>query len=327
MIKPDHQLEKKTILLGSAGTGTAFAAACAIRREWNDAVKIVSMDTNPSYLVTTSLISDVFKQVKPFESENYINELIEIINNEKVNYYLPLMPEEFKIALKQKYNGCLSNELKILAPSLEMSELCADKLKLSESLKRIGVRVPVSSSVNNPFDAEIYFIKPKNGSGSIGARKILATELKEIPKTESDVYIIQEVCDQPEITVDAFYDDKESFCSIVCRERLAIKSGVSTKCRLYYDKATEQIARNIAKCVGLSGTFCFQMMKKREEWLVTDVNPRPGAGTSMCQVTGNDFFAATFALAFGENYKNYFNQLENEIIVTRQYSDFIMKYN
>lgn len=320
--------KKPTVLLGSAGTGIAFAAASAIRREWRNSVRIISMDTNPDFLVTTSLLSDNFIQVPAFNSPLFRHRLIDLVRLENVGYYLPLMPQELVIASNLYEDGQLGEKINVLAPSYRMSKICADKLSLMKFLSGKGIPVPITALASEPFPADGYFIKPRNGCGSSNARYINANNLNNIKKDECDSYILQSMCDQPEITTDVFYCNNGSFCKVICRERLEIKAGVSTKCRVFFDKKIEKLAIDVASLIGMSGAFCFQLMQSKGEWVVTDVNPRPGAGTAMCIATGNDFFASTFALAFNENYKKYFSELTQDFVVTRQYSEFVMsRYN
>jgi hypothetical protein len=92
---------------------------------------------------------------------------------------------------------------------------------------------------------------------------------------------------------------------------------------LFYDKKLEGIAFTLADKLNLCA-FCFQVMKYKGEWAVTDINPRLGAGTGMSFVTGMDFFSAMFAILWDEDPSRYFRPLTKEIYVTRQYSDFIM---
>ena len=124
--------------------------------------------------------------------------------------------------------------------------------------------------------------------------------------------------------MDVFYDPENDFIRVVCRERIETKSGVSTKARLFEDDELSRFARTIAVGLKLKGSFCFQVMRNSHGWVVTDVNPRPGAATAMCALTGNDFFAATFAYHWGEDARVFFRPLNGEQFVTRQYSEFLM---
>lgn len=285
---------------------------------------IVAMDINPAHLVTTSLLADEFERVPLSAATEFPAVLINVLKRYSVDTYLPLLPEEIVIAARLREAGELPDGLCLLAPSVRASEICGDKWRLSQRLREHGVATPRTSLTTDPFPAQEYFMKPRDGTGSRGARRVRARELSSLGCAAEAGLILQEVCQPPEVTVDAFVDPERNWFRAVARERLEIKSGVSTKCRLFEDEILAGYAVKIGRALYLRGSFCFQVMRRGEEWVVTDVNPRPGAATAMCSLVGNDFFAATFALAWGLDVQQFFRPLDRDYFVTRQYAEFLM---
>ena len=316
--------KRRVVLIGSAGTGTAFAAACALRRVWSQSVVVIAMDINPMHLVTTALLTDHFEQVPLSASPEFSESLLKIVQHYKVDTYLPLFPKEIELAARLRSNGSISASVKLMTPPPAASAACADKWMLCQLLQNRGVPVPKTAPASTPFLAEEFFLKPKDGTGSLGARKVKKVDLSEIVGGRGGDWIVQEICMPPEVTVDAFYDPVQGFSRVICRERIEVKSGVSTKARLYEDEELSRIALVLAKVIELAGSFCFQVMRNPAGWVVTDVNPRPGAATAMCATTGNDFFAASFAHCWGEDARRFFGSLDGEQFVTRQYTEFLM---
>jgi carbamoylphosphate synthase large subunit len=314
----------KNVLIGSAGTGTAFAAVCALRRVWSQSVKVVAMDINPRHLITASLLTDHFEQVPLFSESEFPATLLRILQHYKVDTYLPLFPEEIALAVRLREEGQIPTSITVMAPPLAACEACADKWILSQLLMKHGVPVPRTASADEPFSATEFFLKPKDGTGSRGARIVKATELPGLVGGSADKWIVQEICTAPEVTVDVFINKASKFQYVLCRERVEIKTGVSTKSRIFMDEKLGGFARIIAEILNLQGSFCFQVMRNSTGWVVTDVNPRPGAATAMCVVTGNDFFAASFASYWGEDFRRFFRPLDGEQFVTRQYAEFLM---
>jgi carbamoylphosphate synthase large subunit len=317
-------MKRHIVLLGSAGTGTAFAAACALRRVWSQSVSIVAMDINPRHLVTTSLLADASEQVPLSASPEFPGGLNHILLRYSVDTYVPFLPEEIALAARMRDAGQIAATVTVMAPPVGASEMCANKWHLCEFLSSAGIVVPKTSLASKPFAAEEAFLKPIGGTGSHGARKVKIEEIATVVGRDEENWIVQEVCSKPEVTVDAFYDPSSEFSYVICRERIETKSGVSTKCRLFSDETLAGYARKIAVALGLKGSYCFQVMHTSAGWAVTDINPRPGAATAMCAATGNDFFAASFALHWGEDFQQFFHALEGEYYVTRQYAEFLM---
>jgi carbamoylphosphate synthase large subunit len=316
--------KQRVILLGSAGTGTAFAAVCALRRVWSRSVVVIAMDINPMHLVTTSLLADHFEQVPLSASPEFSKALLGILQRYEVDTYLPLFPEEIALAAQLRSDGTIPASVNVMAPSSAACAACADKWMLDQLLQKSGVPVPKTAPASAPFAAEEFFLKPRSGTGSRGVRKVKAEELSDIVGGCADEWVVQEICKPSEVTVDAFHDSAEGFSHVICRERVEIKSGVSTKARLFEDAELGRIALALAEALKLTGSFCFQVMRNPAGWVVTDVNPRPGAATAMCVLTGNDFFAASFAHCWGEDARRFFSPLEGEKFVTRQYAEFLM---
>jgi carbamoylphosphate synthase large subunit len=314
-----------TVLLGSGGTGTAFAAICALRRVWGASVRIVAIDVNPAHLCTSSILADIYQQVPSFSDSDFPETLRKILLKYNVDSYLPLFPTEIKLAaeLVEREPECLAYSR--LVPSLTTASLCNDKARLSNFLQAAGIPVPATGVISAPVENDHYFVKPRSSNGSIGAMHVSREELAVMSETEKGNLVIQEVCVGPETTVDVFASSSSSVVQAVCRERLETKSGVSVKCRVFIDPDATHLAAQIAGSLKLCGSFCFQtMVNGSGDVVVTDVNPRPGAATAMSVATGNDFFAATFANAWDLDCGGFFRYFENDIYVTRQYSEFVM---
>ncbi len=313
----------KTVLIGAAGTGTAFGAITALRRYWANRVRIVASDVNPPHLVTASILSDHYEQVPYANTAAFRKALVRIIHNHQADYYLPLLPEEVVAALELQSSSQLPKSLVILSAARQSALPVTDKLAVANWLETHQFPFPRTADCRSPFSETAYLLKPRHGSGSRGTSIIQAPDLEPMVATLEGEWIIQEICAGPEITVDGFYAPEADEYHIVCRERLEVKTGVSTKARLFYDAGIAEITHRLAQHLPLNGTFCYQLMQKQGNWVIIDINPRPGAGTAMCVPSGNDFHAANFAQAFGESFRSFFQPLKHDLFVTRQYSEFL----
>jgi len=167
---------------------------------------------------------------------------------------------------------------------------------------------------------EGHILKPKNGFGSVIH---LITKNSYLNFENFDIFIMQEYCDIPEITIDVHYSEEFNFFAYACRERIETKSGVCTKARIFNDPVLGEMALNLAKNLNLS-SFCFQVMNLKNEFVITDINPRLGAGTAMSLAVGMDFFGAMFSTLWGSDPKPFFTNITEDKYVTRQYSEFVM---
>jgi acetyltransferase-like isoleucine patch superfamily enzyme len=314
--------KNKTVLLGSAGTGAAYASLLALRRNWGDSIKVIAIDSNPGHLVTCSLLADKFIQVPLNTDSEFSKRLLLILKEEDVDTYVPFIDHEISLAASIYEGKRVDKKLNLQVKKTEIAEICDDKYKTFLFLSENNILTPKCYLTNEPIsDEDKLIVKPRRGFGS----KIftLSENRENISKLNPESYIIQEECGKPEITVDVCYDKSNNYFNYVCRERIEVKSGVCTKARLFLDDKIEKLAYELAVKLDLN-SFCFQLMMKKQEWVVTDINARLGAGTAISVAAGLDFFSGMFAIQWNENPSQYFKPLLKETFVTRQYSEFLM---
>ncbi|MBM3826714.1 MAG: ATP-grasp domain-containing protein [Verrucomicrobia bacterium] len=314
---------KRNVIVGAAGSGTGFAAITSLRKNWGDGVFIVGLDTNPRQLVTASLLVDKFVQV-PFASEP---SFWETLQSEAVmlgeSFFMPLLPEEVLAVARQGTLVSAVQSLKVIGTELNAAEAILDKFTLFQKAHQSGMPCPKTELAKRGVTySREFLLKPRFGYGSKGISRTSEGQLPAEVATPED-YIVQDYIHGPELTIDAFHQRSTGFTWSVCRERIEVKSGVSVKCRLFREKKFDEMASALASVFKLNGAFCFQVIQSPSGPKLIDLNPRPGAGTSMSALTGNDFFKAGFSLAFDEEYERCFAPFDEEVFVTRQYVDFL----
>ncbi|MFC1665358.1 ATP-grasp domain-containing protein [Pseudomonadota bacterium] len=316
--------DEHVVLVGSAGTGTAFGAISALRRGWDDRVKIVAMDINPRHLVAASVLSDVCEQVPLSSTPEFERVLLDLIQRYKVDTYVPLVDTEIVFSARLRDQKKLPSKMHLLAPPTKSAELCLDKLATYEWLTQEGIETPATFPLKSAPSREFWFFKPRYGFGSLDARLVTANEISQLTEALRQTSVVQEPCERPEITVDVLYNEESDLCRVACRERVETKEGVCTKARIFSDSAITNLAEKIGRGLKFRGGFCFQVMVgPKEQWLVTDINARLGAGTAMSAAAGMDFFAAAFASEWGEDAAPFVPQPSRTYHVLRQYSEYV----
>lgn len=316
---------RHTIWLATAGTGTAFGILKSARERWGDQVTIVAADLLPRHLVAASAVADAFEQVPRIDSPNFTPRLLEGLRRHGADTYVPILDKELLLAAELRESGELPAEVALLAPSVESARLCLDKLVMAQWLSDRGLPTPRTTSA---ADAEWrpggLFLKPRTGIGSVGAR--LVEEESELEKARGTDLIAQERCRAPEITLDVFHSAAHSFTRVACRERVEVKAGISTKARIFEDATLAGLAERLREGLGLVGSFCFQVMRgpAGDDWVITDVNARPGAGTRLSVAVGADFLGAALAEAWGLDPRPMLAPLEGERFVARQYTEYVL---
>jgi len=314
--------KKRNVLIGGGGTGTAFAIATRLKAIWHDRLRLIITDIFDRDLVTTSLLADAFHKVPRADDPNFAQVLERILDEEAIDIYIPLLNAEIRAAWALPKSQKLDIWLAGFGPEL-LDKAVADPWLLAQ-----GVRVPRQLSyLQGQTDDETWFVKPRDGFGSRDARVLTMAEIRALDEDMRTESIIQEICETPEITIDSFYDAETGFTRAYCRERLETKAGVCTKARVFFDPELAEFAAKIGAGLGQRGAICFQAMRAKEGWSVTDLNLRSGAGTALTVAAGYDVLAASYACRTGESYKHFVPEiaLDSEFLVTRQYSEFVMR--
>jgi len=316
----DYGMARRTIVLGAAGTGTSFALASRLKASWGAAVRIVGVDIFDARFVATSLLCDGFHTVPYANTIEYYDRVKEIIISEGAAAFIPILNEEIAQGDRFLKDDDLTGLDVWNNPGFAF---LADKAKAEGWLRDIGIPSPYRPSRAELADSsDHWFVKPLAGTGSKGVLKRSGKDI--VADDLIDDFIIQEVCDGPEVTVDSFYDADTGYGFAVCRERLETKAGVCTKARVFFDADISEIARRIGAGLGQRGTLCFQLMVSGGQWVVTDLNLRSGAGTALSCAAGYDVLSAAYACRSGQDYTRFFNSAGSaDIYVVRQYAEFV----
>lgn len=309
----------RRVLISAAGAGTAFCLFTRLRATWGEKIHLFSADINPAHLVTASVLAERHFQVPIARDPEFLPSLRSLIEAESIDTYIPLLNPEIRQATEL---APVLTQCDIWASNLS-GTLSGSKRSANKWLEGLGISVPQSLNKSEIDTEQHYFAKPDDGSGSHGAQLVTGKEALEI---DTDIFLIQPVCVGPEITVDSFFDATTGRARAIARERIEVKSGVCTKARVYEDSTLSEIAKCIGQGLQQRGTICFQVMQLNGEYVVTDLNFRPGAGTALTVATGIDLVSAAFACRWGEEYECL---LENTLppqgaYVTRQYAEFVM---
>lgn len=307
------------LLLLTCGTNACFHIAKTLKEKFPADFVIIGTDINKKWEIASCNYLDAFYR-SPYSSDpSYYDFILNICKNEKIDYLLPSFDcDQF---LFYPENKDLHNlNVKSLGVSKKTIDcFYTDKNKVNDFYARNGIPVPKTYNFNQLEADKEYFIKPKNGVGSVGAKKASKKDILD------DTYLIQEVCEPPEITLECFYDGKR--LATVARKRIEAKNGVCTKAKLFHSEKLENIARRITTLLPLPYCFNFQFMKNTKgDFVVTDTNLRFAGGMSLSYCAGWDEVSAVAKILL--NRPNIFETLENiagEKYVVRAYTDILTK--
>ena len=147
------------------------------------------------------------------------------------------------------------------------------------------------------------FIKPRSGRGSVGAFPIqnereLRFFLDYVPNP-----VVQEFLPGKEFTIDLLADFDGNVISVVPRERMVIRSGVTDRGQTLNHPAMIQLAIRTAEALEIRGPANIQVKLHNENATLFEVNPRFSGGIPLTIAAGADFPRWLIEMCCGRNPK------------------------
>ncbi len=313
------------ILLLSAGTNACYHVAKTLKEFFKNDFYIIGADINNEYLISGCHFLDKFYKVPPSKSPNYYNEILNILDLENADYILPIFDSD-NIMFNSDNPDLLKRSVKSLGISSDTAKIYTDKLEMYKVLIQKGFAVPKIFDLEDIKDEEKYFIKPLKGAGSIGAKLSEGKDIKNMSDV-SDI-LIQEVCEEPEYTVECF--NYNGIFRAVTRERIASKAGVCVKTRIFNHSDLEKIAYRFSQEIKCPICYNLQFMRNSDgDFVITDVNLRLAGGMSLSAAAGWDEVCALAKILLNRSENDVFETLPEKIqpqYIVRAYTDIVTKF-
>ncbi len=275
---------------------TAASRRVPLIQAFNQALKRLDLRGN---VITTDI-----SRMSPglyFSSKHYIVPLttdkkyIPIIKSicfrERIHLIIPTIDDELPLFGKH-VDDFLARGIQVAVSSEKTSLICNDKHLTSEFLLDKGIpfaRTWTSEELRDLTCRYPLFLKPRFGRGSIGAYPIrnkreLQFFLDYVPDS-----IVQEFLPGREFTIDLLADFNGKVISVVPRERLVIRSGVSDRGQTLNHPGMIKLAMRTAEALEIRGPANIQMKLQDEQATIFEVNPRFSGGIPLTIAAGADF--------------------------------------
>ena len=201
----------------------------------------------------------------------------------------------------------------IISPE-ETCQICQDKLAMYNRLKGVaGINVPTTVPLGH-WRLEYFggmsgnwrlpvFAKDRYGAGSRVAEVIhTLDEMGALSMRHSGELVIQPVMEQPEHTVDVFFDADGNIARTSIRQRVTTSEGqMDHGVIVPSDSELLDQVGFVAGAMKFIGPVNMQFMEdSRIGPVLTDINPRFGGGTPLTIAAGADFALGLKQLLAGE---------------------------
>ena len=134
------------------------------------------------------------------------------------------------------------------------------------------------------------FVKPRTGSGSVGARKIDSKEELFTAIKEDESLIVQEYMDGIDLDADVYVDtESRKVVSIFSKRKISTTIGGANKTISFKDEKLFESIQKIAEVLELYGPNDMDFFYKDGEYYLSEINPRFGGAYLHAYGAGVDF--------------------------------------
>ena len=230
--------------------------------------------------------------------ETYINKILEICKKERINAITTLIDPEIMLLAKNR-ELFIQNGILPLCPSFETANICFNKYEMFKFLRKNDIPTVLTYDniekfrigLNNNEIKFPVFIKPINGSGSVGAQKVLNLEELECLINENKFnYIIQEYMDCEDFDADVYVDTiSHKVVSIFSKRKIETRIGGASKTISFKDNNLFDFIQTIISKFEFNGPIDMDFFYKNGNYYLSEINPRFGGAYLHAYGAGVDF--------------------------------------
>lgn len=312
-------MRQYNLMIGSCGGLTGVYLAKQFQKYPN--IRVLGSDAN-SDSIGRFFVDGMF-HLPPASQENFIPELISLLNKENIDFYLPTHSKETIAVSKAESEIRKSTKTDFIISPYSTYRDLNNKAQAYNCLSKIGIPVP---KVYKSDSEIIYpaFYKRKVGSGSAGCGRIFNNEEYRVMAGNEEIFIC-EFIDGSEYTVDCMFSRKGELLGYNQRKRVKCMGGavIITSNENSFD--IFPYINSISQKWLFKGCVNFQYILGDKPYF-TDINLRYASGGMPLSIeSGVDIPKALYKIFMNEQIRN--NEFWSDFKPRTMYRYFEEKYS
>lgn len=272
--------------------------------------------------------------VPKISDPRYVDILLEICRSEKINAVTTFIDPEIELLAKNRERFAELG-VEVLAPYEKTAELCFDKYKMFKHLSENGIRTVKTWGTIKDFDVALsnnevsfpVFVKPRTGSGSVGARKVNNYQELELAMKDDSSLIIQEFMDCMDLDADVYIDTiSHKAVSAFSKKKIETRIGGASKTISFKDPALFEFITQICETLKFNGPVDMDFFYRNGQYYLSEVNPRFGGAYLHAFGAGVDFIKLIENNLNGIENKSRFGDYEDGVVMM-MYDSVIIRKN
>ena len=276
---------------------------------------VIVTDVNP--LSPAVYTADRAFRVQMASDAGYVDEILAISAAADVALVVPTIDDELA-ALSSSASRFAAAGIRVAVSSVDTIAICNDKHATCRTLAAKGVAAATSFLPGDlpPQPPFPLFIKPRFGRGSVAAFPVRNVRELEFFVDYVPQPVIESYLDGPEFTIDMLCDFSGRALSIVPRERIVIRAGVTDRGRTVKDASLIALAEACAAVLPFAGPVNVQCRVVDGRPVIFEINPRFSGGIPLTIEAGADFPRMLAELALGWRVQPAIGQFRENVWMT-----------
>lgn len=300
------------------------------KKSMSEGSKMVATDLSP--YAPALYFADKQYLVPRIDDPSYIDTIINICKEEKIDAITTFIDPEIEILAKNR-NRFSELGVEVLTPYEETANLCFDKYKMFKKLSECGIPTVMTWGTIEEFNASRdagivdfpVFIKPRTGSGSVGARKVCNYDILVESMKEDQSLIIQEFMDCEDLDADVYIDTiTHEAVSAFSKRKIETRIGGACKTVSFKDDKLFDFISKIVKNFKFNGPVDMDFFYRDGTYYLSEINPRFGGAYLHAYGAGVDFIKLIENNLNGKINKQDFGNYD-EGVVMMMYDSVVIK--
>jgi carbamoyl-phosphate synthase large subunit len=279
---------------------------------------VIAADMSPT--APAMALADVARVVSDVYAEGYVDQILQICLEEKVDLLISL--NDLELPVLSPYRQSFEEAgIRLLISEQKVIDICFDKYRTVQFCEELNLGTPLTylnlDEAKKALESgELSFpvvVKPRWGSASIGLEfpadmeelelayrlvtlRVSRSILSEASKEDAErSVLIQELIDGTEYGLDILNDFQGRCVQVYVKEKLAMRAGETDKSVLRNKPQLEELGYRVGNALGHIGNVDCDMFEKDGKYYLLELNPRFGGGYPFSQMSGANYPAAILA--------------------------------
>ncbi len=268
------------------------------------------------------------------DEAGYLDFILRLCKKENVSAITTLIDPEITL-LAQNRSRFLEQGILPLCPDARTAAYCFDKFSMYEYLTQRNIPTVLTYKDLKSFEAGLalgeisfpVFVKPRTGSGSVGATSIKnPQELSELWESSPVPLIIQEYMAGDDLGADVYVDCiSRQTVAIFGKKKLESRIGGANKTISIKDNSLFDFVKNIVAQFDFYGPIDLDIFHQNGAYYLLEINPRFGGGYLHAYGAGVDFYHFILNNIRGVENPPQIGRYAEEVIMM-MYDDVIIKH-